>query len=397
MIKTQLILDMNRKSITPRINVKQLDSGRSVEITVNCDGILVTDTFDETRILTAKGEFSYFSSSLTENPIISNLENGKTIWQIPSDVISDFGITMGELRLLKLGKVVSSMPFEIYVEPVVSKGDAKTPESAVDFIERAENAAIKAEEEAENARNASMATVEEHNNSEGLGVHPDIQKRINESTAIAKGKARSLVFDTKAQLDDWLIEDEWSNVVFGVSGEATTSLENEVWPDDLRDITLPAGNYKIQISTPNNELSDIIAPVSYEIIDGRYALSLEEESTISIFGPQTASEYSFGYSVTIFRTPYIREDGKTPADLQIGDNLYVVELGVPDYWWDGQTAQELGAEKPDFSELVSKEELAAQFGGVALKSMTQSEYDAAYLAGTLDAGTIYFVYEDDIF
>lgn len=35
-------------------------------------------------------------------------------------------------------------------------------------------------------------------------------------------------------------------------------------------------------------------------------------------------------------TGYLREDGKTPLDLNIGDNLYVVELGVPDYWWDGE-------------------------------------------------------------
>ena len=161
----------------------------------------------------------------------------------------------------------------------------------------------------------------------------DAIQNIKIPTIVSSNK--TLVFNTKAHLDDWLIEDDWSNVVFDVSGESTTSLENEVWPDDLRNIILPAGNYKILISTPNNELNDIISPVSYELIDGRYALSLEEESTISIYGSQTATEYSFGYSVTIFRTPYIREDGITRNDLVIGDWLLVQEITSPDYWWTG--------------------------------------------------------------
>ena len=38
---------------------------------------------------------------------------------------------------------------------------------------------------------------------------------------------------------------------------------------------------------------------------------------------------------------YTRSDGKTTADLKVGDNLYIVELGVPDYWWDGSVAVEM--------------------------------------------------------
>lgn len=34
---------------------------------------------------------------------------------------------------------------------------------------------------------------------------------------------------------------------------------------------------------------------------------------------------------------YSRPDGKTTSDLKVGDNLYIVELGVPDYWWNGAT------------------------------------------------------------
>lgn len=153
MVKTKLTLDMNRTSITPRITVKQLDSDRIVEITVNCDGVLVTDIFDETRVLTAKGDSTFYSSSLAEEPVIENLINGKTTWKIPSDVLEPSGITTGELRVLKNGFSVSTMPFEIYVVAGVSSNEAKIPKNAVDFIKIAENAAEEAAKSLEELKN----------------------------------------------------------------------------------------------------------------------------------------------------------------------------------------------------------------------------------------------------
>lgn len=59
-----------------------------------------------------------------------------------------------------------------------------------------------------------------------------------------------------------------------------------------------------------------------------------------------------------------REDGKTKADLQTGDNLYIVEVGVPDYWWDGTQIRPLETQKVDLSEYAEKdyvdEEIAEQ-------------------------------------
>lgn len=50
-----------------------------------------------------------------------------------------------------------------------------------------------------------------------------------------------------------------------------------------------------------------------------------------------------------------REDGKTKADLQVGDNLYIVEVGVPDYWWDGTQIRPLETQKVDLSEYAEKD------------------------------------------
>lgn len=61
---------------------------------------------------------------------------------------------------------------------------------------------------------------------------------------------------------------------------------------------------------------------------------------------------------------FTRSDGKTVSDLQTGDNLYIVETGVPDYWWDGTQIRPLETQKVDLSEYAEKdyvdEEIAEQ-------------------------------------
>lgn len=53
---------------------------------------------------------------------------------------------------------------------------------------------------------------------------------------------------------------------------------------------------------------------------------------------------------------FVRSDGKTKDDLQNGDNLYIVEVGVPDYWWDSdnERVQVLETQKVDLSEYALK-------------------------------------------
>lgn len=61
---------------------------------------------------------------------------------------------------------------------------------------------------------------------------------------------------------------------------------------------------------------------------------------------------------------FTRSDGKTVSDLMTGDNLYIVETGVPDYWWDGTQIRPLETQKVDLSEYAEKdyvdEEIAEQ-------------------------------------
>lgn len=45
------------------------------------------------------------------------------------------------------------------------------------------------------------------------------------------------------------------------------------------------------------------------------------------------------------------------SKLVLGDNFYIKEIDVPDYWWDGTRKQQLETQKVDLSEYYSKEEV----------------------------------------
>ncbi len=92
---------------------------------------------------------------------------------------------------------------------------------------------------------------------------------------------------------------------------------------------------------------------------------------------------------------FTRSDGITASDLKIGDNLYVIELGVPDYWWDGEQIQPLGAEKPDLSDYYTKTQIDDRISTLVFKEVSESDYADMYAQGTLEAGCIYFVYGEE--
>ena len=47
-------------------------------------------------------------------------------------------------------------------------------------------------------------------------------------------------------------------------------------------------------------------------------------------------------------------DPDNVAALVVGDNLYIRDIGVKDYWWDGEAAQILEAEAPDLTDYYTK-------------------------------------------
>lgn len=75
---------------------------------------------------------------------------------------------------------------------------------------------------------------------------------------------------------------------------------------------------------------------------------------------------------------YTRPDGKTKADLKIGDNLYIIEVDKPDYWWDGNAKQILETQKVDLTGYYTKTQvdtlLSNKVSVVSGKGLSTNDY-----------------------
>lgn len=92
---------------------------------------------------------------------------------------------------------------------------------------------------------------------------------------------------------------------------------------------------------------------------------------------------------------YERADGKTTAHLKTGDNLYILDVDVPDYWWDGTGIQLLETEKTDLRDYYTKSDIDYKIKNSTFEVISRSGYNAAYKSGSLDSGRIYFVFEEE--
>lgn len=66
------------------------------------------------------------------------------------------------------------------------------------------------------------------------------------------------------------------------------------------------------------------------------------------------------------------------AKLNIGDNLYIDDVGVPDYWWNGEARMILESEKPDMSNYYSKDEIDTKLGQKANTGGTYSSMSVGF-------------------
>lgn len=89
---------------------------------------------------------------------------------------------------------------------------------------------------------------------------------------------------------------------------------------------------------------------------------------------------------------YARPDGKTRDDLIMGDNLYIRDVSVKDYWWDAdtETRQELEAEAPDLTDYYTKQQIDNRLPMV----VTESEYAELVANSEVISDRIYYVIPD---
>lgn len=71
------------------------------------------------------------------------------------------------------------------------------------------------------------------------------------------------------------------------------------------------------------------------------------------------------------------------AELNLGDNLYIRATDVPDYWWDGTSAQKLETQKVDLTDYVKNTDYATS------SSVGLIKLRASYGSNSDSSGTIY--------
>ena len=76
--------------------------------------------------------------------------------------------------------------------------------------------------------------------------------------------------------------------------------------------------------------------------------------------------------------------------LVVGDNLYIRDTGVKDYWWDGDTYQELEAESPDLTNYYTKMQVDSKMPIL----ITRADYDVLVANGTVQADRTYDIIEE---
>ena len=192
---------------------------------------------------------------------------------------------------------------------------------------------------------------------ENQTAHEDIRTSITEAKTIAMGKANSLVFDTKEQLDSWVGINE--NLYYTKTISDTfnysdyESFGGNVPAVGGTTVVLPKGTYTIGVSDNNLSLMTLSEYLvagttsTYQITVDEATASFAWTGTIPENETVTwtaAIQIDKGTTIGYPMNAYTREDGITKSDLKAGDLLLVEETGVPDGYWDGSAFVEMEAQ-----------------------------------------------------
>ncbi len=380
-------------TVETSINIKK--SGYTV-----CESRLPTPDPYDTYLMLVDNQFEAIRGMAEE--VESNTEEVK--------------IAAGEVCEAKNLVLTSAAQVENNTCTVVEKSNEvlENAEKSNEYASIATRACEIAQTSAARAREITFDLLEKHNNSASQ-AHSDIRTKIKEAVSIAKGKATSITFENEAQMFYWLgkgnlcpLPSEGTFSVGGYENFVVTNKENGKFditlpttndPQNMAQflsVSLDAGTYTVSTN------SNIIKLSGGEELPKTVVLDEPGEISFVLFSETAVNEENIfiqiekGEEATAFK-PYIenytRPDGKTVKDLVSGDNIYIVELGVPDYWWDGETVHPLGAEKPFLSDYCTKEEINNRLGDFSFETITMTEYTAKFDAGEIDEGKIYFVCE----
>lgn len=142
-------------------------------------------------------------------------------------------------------------------------------------------------------------------------------------------------------------------------------------------------NFATRIATVFAKKTEIPAKTSDLTNDSGYITSEADNLTNYYKKSQTYTKDEVagliaggGVSALVFDTKadldtWIASAGNT-ATLKAGQNIYIKEMDVPDYWWDGSALQPLETQKVDLTGYVTEESLATKLSGYLKTTDTET-------------------------
>jgi hypothetical protein len=120
------------------------------------------------------------------------------------------------------------------------------------------------------------------------------------------------------------------------------------------------------------------------------AEALQEVKDISETAETIAKGKATGYVFdTVDDMTTWLEDEENTSKLNLGDNLYIRATDVPDYWWDGESAQKLETQKVDLTNYVKNTDYASRtkVGVVKASSSVDIASDGMFQAAVFSLKT----------
>lgn len=124
-------------------------------------------------------------------------------------------------------------------------------------------------------------------------------------------------------------------------------------------IILIKNNYRTIKNSYSNTESDILFITKEKHQKDLENYSTKQDlSTVEAIAKGRATGYVFDTKADLDAWLLVAEN---KAKLNLGDNLYIRAIEVPDYWWDGNNIQQLETQKVNLTNYIKKDGTASQF------------------------------------
>lgn len=282
-------------------------------------------------------------------PVSISISPDTISWIIKSYDVEVIGVGRFEIRLLSGDSIGKSTIIECVISPSLDGEELPPPAPAPDWLTEVSRSASDAMQSVEDKADTEIIRVGEAGGTQIIAVEAAGAEQI----AGAKTEA-----------------DRAKDEADRAAGEA----------NDAEDSAVIAANNILNGVSTHNQDNAAHADIR-TAIDHAKAIARGRATSLAFDTVEQLDAWIAG--------TYTREDGLTVEELQTGDNLYIRDVNVPDYWWDGEEKQVLEAEAPELVDYYTK--LQVQMLLPIL--ITRADYDALYAAGQIQADRDYDIIE----